>query len=376
MKNIYPLVLMLSIGTFILLTGYISGPAAAALNHYIGAPGGAGSKCSTCHTASNFGSISAVIDIFEAGTTTPATVWIPGTTYDMAVEITHTAGSPNGYGFQCVSLDGIAQAGAFSSPQPGMSIVTLAANGVEVAEHSSIGGSPTFNFKWTAPPSSSTIMDVDFFAGGIVANANGSPAGDAGSNTPVNVTLPRGVMPIELSDFSGRQSDNSIQLEWITASEINNSHFVIEHANQSLEFNAIAKVDGAGTTTATQQYRYLHTNPQVGTNHYYRLKQIDFDGSFDYSEIIVVLMEGEIDQPSVYPIPATHEVTIKTAIKNTGMYTQTVTDLNGKVVHRSEMELSSGEQSLKLDINNWSSGQYIYTIHNDKYRITTPIIKF
>ncbi len=167
----------------ILLAGYGSGPANSAMNHYIGAPGGPGTTCATCHgSPGNFGMITADIKVFDVGTTTPATDYIAGTTYDIAVEILHPIGTPSRFGFQLVGFDsGGNQAGTFMNPMPGVSIVTLA-NGTTVVEHSSYITTPIFTVQWVAPATSTGV--VSFYAGGIASNGNGTNAGDGGSTAP------------------------------------------------------------------------------------------------------------------------------------------------------------------------------------------------
>lgn len=376
MKKFYLLLTFVSLLGLVLLTGYGAGPATAAMNLFIGAPGYSATTCGTCHgSPGNFGIITTDIKVYNAGTTTPPAAYVPGTSYDVVVEVLHPIGTPSRFGFQCVAFDsGNLQAGTFLNPQAGVSVVVLP-SGVEVAEHSSFLTSPTFTFQWTAP--NAFTGPVTFWAGGVAANGNGQNTGDGGSPTPTSFTLvPDKVVPIELAEFTGRQTNQSVVLEWITQSEVENSHFIIEYADESLEFVQIGQVNGSGTTTTTQHYRFVHENPTFGANQYYRLKQVDFDGKFSYTKIVSVYMEGNIEQISVFPTPATTDVTVLVNIKNSDSYTLTITDLNGKVIHNDVFNLFAGEQSLQLDIANWPSGHYIYRLTNKRDQMTTSIVKF
>ncbi len=377
MKKFYLLLVFSCLAAFILLTGYGAGPATAAFNYYIGAPGGQATTCATCHgSPGSFGAVTTAIRIFDMGTTNVATEWAPSTTYDVEVEVNHPIGSPTRFGFQCVAIDGSnMQAGAFTNPGTGISIVTLA-SGTEVAEHSSYNTSKIFTFQWTSPASLLPTGDVTFYAGGIAANGNGTNAGDGGSNAPTALVFPPTALPIELSDFSARQYGNSVLLEWVTATEKDNSHFVIEHSIDGNDFSALDQIVGAGTTIQTQHYRFTHNSPVKGSDHYYRLKQVDLDGSFTYSDIVTVYLETNINQISVYPIPAKNEVNVALNLAKAGTYTQTIVDLNGKVLRSEMYNLEAGEQVLKMNIQNLASGHYIFNLNNGTDRFNTSIIKF
>ena len=117
-------------------------------------------------------------------------------------------------------------------------------------------------------------------------------------------------LPVELVSFSGREENGIVKLSWETASELNNDYFVIEHSSiDGLDFVEIGEVAGAGTTQDMKIYHFLHRRP-VYPNNYYRLKQVDYDGAFEYSPIIIVVInsiqkeENEVDFV-LYPNPTT-----------------------------------------------------------------------
>ncbi|MEO1652916.1 MAG: T9SS type A sorting domain-containing protein, partial [Bacteroidota bacterium] len=94
-------------------------------------------------------------------------------------------------------------------------------------------------------------------------------------------------LPIQLLSFNGINRGEDIQLQWTTISEINNEKFVIERSKDGRNFEEIAQIDGAGNSQRLIEYTYHDTQPFIGVN-YYRLKQIDFNGSFSYSAIIAL----------------------------------------------------------------------------------------
>ena len=128
------------------------------------------------------------------------------------------------------------------------------------------------------------------------------------------------ILPVELINFSGVVSENAVNLAWETASEINNSGFEIERKmsginSQELEWNMIGFINGKGTTTEQQSYSFSDKNIPSG-NYTYRLKQIDFDGTFEYSNIVEVsfMKPNEYSLEQNYPNPFNPSTKIKYAI--------------------------------------------------------------
>ncbi|NJL76689.1 MAG: T9SS type A sorting domain-containing protein [Saprospiraceae bacterium] len=111
-------------------------------------------------------------------------------------------------------------------------------------------------------------------------------------------------LPVELLSFKGHSLGESVKLEWHTASEVNNRGFEVERSTDGKSWKAIGFVAGNGTTLEAQNYTFLDEQPAAGIN-YYRLQQVDFDGAFEYSEIVVVNFElgGVKDELMVYPNP-------------------------------------------------------------------------
>ncbi|WP_104418696.1 T9SS type A sorting domain-containing protein [Neolewinella xylanilytica] len=84
--------------------------------------------------------------------------------------------------------------------------------------------------------------------------------------------------PVTLMSWTTEAYDDRVELNWETADEEDNSHFVIAHSTDGKEFSPVATIGGQGTTGLASTYRYRHEKPSVGTN-YYRLEQYDFDGT-------------------------------------------------------------------------------------------------
>jgi hypothetical protein len=99
------------------------------------------------------------------------------------------------------------------------------------------------------------------------------------------------VLPIELLSFNVEIKDDQVIISWLTASELNNDYFTIEHSTNMMDWLVLGHVDGAGTINDLRSYSFTHSNPTSGIN-YYRLKQTDFDGAFEYFDPVAVQFEA------------------------------------------------------------------------------------
>lgn len=142
--------------------------------------------------------------------------------------------------------------------------------------------------------------------GGGGQGNNGGSAGNGGVGTVI-VTVTT-VLPVELASFTAK-FDNLVTLNWQTSTELNNDKFIIETSTEGEVFNRIGEIDGAGTTTETHDYTFTHRTPSAGIN-YYRLKQVDFDGTFEYSKVIAINAPGSKDI-FAFPNPAKDKITVQ-----------------------------------------------------------------
>ncbi len=110
-------------------------------------------------------------------------------------------------------------------------------------------------------------------------------------------------LPVTLASFKASPTEgNSVRLDWTTTEEANASHFDIEHSLNGKEWSKIWEIKAAGAHTALKSYTYIHTNPSLSMN-YYRLRSVDFDGSFSYSAIESIRLKGAAKSLTAYPNP-------------------------------------------------------------------------
>ena len=173
-------------------------------------------------------------------------------------------------------------------------------------------------------------------------------------------------VPVELTSFSATATENSVKLSWMTATESNNFGFQVERKNESA-WQKIAFLQGKGTTTIPTNYHYTDENLQPGT-YQYRLKQIDTDGAFEYSNILSVTV-GAPERFSLqqnYPNPFNPSTSINYELLTDGKVVLKIYNLLGQKVRTLvNGNQAAGFRSVLWDGKNDSgssvpSGIYIY----------------
>ena len=152
-------------------------------------------------------------------------------------------------------------------------------------------------------------------------------------------------LPVELISFSGTSDKNTVNLKWLTATEIDNDFFTIEKSSNGRDFESIGKMEGAGSTTITQSYFFTDTRPHNGIN-YYRLKQTDFEGQFEYSKIISFEIKND-KEVNIFPNPVQDYITIsgvgeeKATLQVFNMNGQLVLEEQGHFVEQKDIDFSA-----------------------------------
>lgn len=180
----------------------------------------------------------------------------------------------------------------------------------------------------------------------------------------VNFTITEAI-PVELVSFTAESSSNGVILKWATATETNNMGFSIEKSNDGSNFSGIAFIDGKGTTTIQNEYSYKDVNISVGT-FYYRLKQIDYDGTSDYSNIVEVdiALPYEFMLAQNHPNPfnpstkITFELPVDAAVKLIVYNT-----IGQQVAEIVNTDLTGGRHEFNFNATALSSGIYYYTLN-------------
>lgn len=179
---------------------------------------------------------------------------------------------------------------------------------------------------------------------GIQSNPTGTSTlatGINGFNSWWTLSSAANPLPVTLVEFQGKRMNDYNLLEWTTLSELNNDRFEIEKSADGTSFQWIGTVNGNGTTTTPNMYKFRDVNPASGNN-YYRLRQVDFDGTASYSNVINIVfrMTGT---PLVFPNPALKGTLLSVNDNESVIRIIQVTDMSGKIV-------------LQFQDNGWNSG--------------------
>jgi photosystem II stability/assembly factor-like uncharacterized protein len=183
-------------------------------------------------------------------------------------------------------------------------------------------------------------------------------------------------VPVELTSFIATANGKEVILNWTTATEINNQGFEIERSEDNISFNNIGFVPGFGTTTEPKSYSYSDQSVNSGTN-YYRLKQIDFDGSYEYSDVVEIDYRGFnsylLEQN--YPNPFNPTTTIGFGLQDKSNVKITILNAIGEevaIVLNEERE--SGFHQVEFNAANLPSGVYFYQLRAGDFVETKKMI--
>ncbi|MBK7630137.1 MAG: T9SS type A sorting domain-containing protein [Ignavibacteriales bacterium] len=171
------------------------------------------------------------------------------------------------------------------------------------------------------------------------------------------------VTPVELTSFAATTDNKNVNLNWSTATELNNSGFQVERSSGS-EYQVVGFVAGHGTTTEVQNYSYSDKNVDAGT-YTYRLKQVDFDGTFEYSNAIEVEVLGvkEFALGQNYPNPFNPSTKINFSLAVDSKVSLKIFDVLGQeVATLINGQLAAGSQEVSFNASSLNSGVYFYRI--------------
>jgi subtilisin family serine protease len=182
-------------------------------------------------------------------------------------------------------------------------------------------------------------------------------------------------VPVELTLFSGEFVNDFVNLSWITATEANNFGFEIERRDDYSSYKSIGFVDGNGTTTNAVSYNFVDNNLSA-RRYYYRLKQIDFDGSFEYSNEIYVDIDGlnEFKLYQNYPNPFNPSTKVKYFIPRNSFVKITLHDILGSEIRTVVNESAQpGYYEVIVDGSDLSSGLYFVRLSSEDFQRTIKI---
>lgn len=182
------------------------------------------------------------------------------------------------------------------------------------------------------------------------------------TSTLNGVSIASLVLPVDLIAFNAKEKDDNIALSWSTASEENNDHFDVEWSVDGDRFEKIGEVKGIGNSFEIQDYHFVHDQPINGEN-YYRLKQVDWNERFEYSEVKSVNIEIQ-EGIQIYPSLVNSELNL---IKPKGKSNILIYGINGSLIQ----QINGQEgQLLQINTNDLPKGNFIISVQtNDRFYI-------
>ncbi|MBL0104651.1 MAG: T9SS type A sorting domain-containing protein [Bacteroidetes bacterium] len=171
-------------------------------------------------------------------------------------------------------------------------------------------------------------------------------------------------LPIHLLNFDAVVVKEGVMTNWTTATEINNDYFVVERSRDGIDFTSVGEVDGAGNSTQNKSYSLLDKDPGIGII-YYRLKQIDYDGKFSFSDVVAVKIKKATTGIAVFPNPAASNIHYQ--YESSGGHIQIqVVDVIGQIVYQEDANEKAGTVLSEIDIKTLPEGVYSILIIDDK----------
>lgn len=239
---------------------------------------------------------------------------------------------------------------------------------------------PPLRCSWNAPPSYVTglgngatdftegaggdgwVKTIDVLAGQVFVMYidNWSASGQAFTLTwqlSGGVSLDCTTLPIELLDLDAKPNQRMIDVTWATASELNALHYEVQRSGDNQDWKHLGTVPAAGNSLFRQDYLFVDQAPLPGIN-YYRLKQVDTDGTSSLTHAVIAYMMGDPARPVIFPNPAMDHLRIAFSSSSTGDARLYITDATGRTVAGTALPVARGEQNTELPIAHLAKGWY------------------
>lgn len=178
-------------------------------------------------------------------------------------------------------------------------------------------------------------------------------------------------LPVDLLYFNGTSNSGSVELNWSTATEINNDHFEIESSIDGISFTKIGEIKGNGTTNDVMKYSFVDDNP-LGFENYYRLKQVDYDGQFEVFNTIMVLSTGS-SNIKIYPNPTSANSKLVVQVNNSlepDLVSVELSDLSGRILQKR----LGYDHSFEFSTAHLTKGTYLVRVSMNRIVRTSKVL--
>lgn len=173
------------------------------------------------------------------------------------------------------------------------------------------------------------------------------------------------ILPVELLSFDAEASGDHVDVTWSTATELNSSHFIVERSADGEHFLPIGRVAAAGESMVTLDYGFVDSEPLLGVS-YYRLEQMDRDGSTKYSDKVPVQFNPGQRGLELYPNPAVDRVRVLFDVPSEGQVRWTITDASGRRADDGVFGSAKGRNGMDIEVSKLETGTYLLQLYGTK----------
>ena len=194
------------------------------------------------------------------------------------------------------------------------------------------------------------------------------PAQALGSASPWVLSNIDAPLPVELLYFSAKMKGKKVFLDWSTATELNNAFFEVQRSKNNEEFEVIDVVNGAGNSSTVKSYNSRDEKPYEGVS-YYRLRQVDFDGRYSYSESVAVQLNSTNDFNFIFASPSESKESIIVGFEcnNQEPLEMHITDALGNLISTNVLHPDQGFNRMNVELPAMTSGIYFITLANSSF---------
>ncbi|RCR70132.1 hypothetical protein [Larkinella punicea] len=260
----------------------------------------------------------------------------------------------------------------YVSLQPNTYFTVESSSGTSVSLVNTLAAIPTgavaidLNTIAVAQTAGNVILQADIEVANALLIQENTPGNNASN---VQTSVGSSALPVTLSSFNVKAVNQHAVLEWTTSSEKNNAFFEVQHSTNARDFEVLGKVNGHGTTYQTQNYRFTQEYPDPSVVHYYRLRQVDTDGKYEFSFLRSLTFEGYVGiELKLSTNPVTNG-TIKAYVdygdENLSREANLVlVDNMGRTVGKQSILLEKGRNTVQFQGVSLHSGLYVISLQN------------
>ena len=185
-----------------------------------------------------------------------------------------------------------------------------------------------------------------------------------------------GPLPVKLVSFNGNYSDGVSTLNWQTSQELNSDRFELFRSYDGNDFELAASVAGAGNSFTTKNYTYQdHIGSTQGNYVFYKLKQIDKDGKFTFSNVIKLSLSNTATSFQVFPNPVVNNFTASFSAPKSTTATLLIRNTSGQTVYRKTVDVIRGNNSVQVNVPQLNTGMYYISVVNDEINYNAKLQK-